>query len=125
MALVMLDTSCCIDILRGVPLPEEWRQHRFCLSTVVEAELWAGVFHSGGEIERKKVETLLNSIELVTFDRKAARETGEILGRLAKAGKAIGDFDSQIAGHAIALNAFIATKNKKHFQRIESLELLE
>ena len=125
MPLAMLDTSSCIDILRGHPLPEDWRHYQFCISSIVETELWAGVFHSGGETERIKVEKLLASVEVLPFDGKAARASGEILGILAKAGKTIGDFDCQIAGQAVSLRAPLATKNRRHFNRIESLRLLE
>ena len=125
MALVMLDTSYCIEILRGNALPDSWRSHRFCISTVVEAELWAGAYHSGGQAERAKVEKFLAAIERVPFDSDAANQSGKVLGQLATLGKSIGDFDAQIAGHALALNAHLATKNKKHFRRIEGLKLLE
>lgn len=125
MALALLDTSYCIEILRGSPLPEKWRSHRFCISTVVEAELWAGVYHSGGQAERLKVEKLLSAVERVPFDSAAAEQSGKVLGLLATQGRSIGDFDAQIAGHALALNAHLATKNTKHFQRIEGLKLLD
>lgn len=125
MALVLLDTSYCAEILCGKPLPEKWRAHRFCLSSIVEAELWAGVYHSGGKNERVKVEKLLASVERVAFDSEAAEAAGKILGTLTKAGKSIGDFDCQIAGHAISLKALLATNNHRHFQRIKDLELLD
>ena len=124
MARVLLDTSWCVEVLRGKTLPEEWRAHRFCLSSIVEAELWAGVYHSGGKNERIKVEKLLASVERIAFDSKAAEAAGKILGTLTKEGKPIGDFDCQIAGHALSLKAFLATKNRRHFQRITGLELL-
>jgi len=125
MALVLLDTSWCVEILRGKALPEKWRAHRFCISSVVEAELWAGVYHSGGKNERVKVEKLLSSVERVSFDSEAAEAAGKILGTLAKAGRSIGDFDCQIAGHALSLKAHLATRNRRHFKRIENLELLD
>ncbi len=125
MGLVLLDTSWCIEVLRGKTLPDKWRTHRFCISSVVEAELWAGVYHSGGKNERVKVEKLLASVERVAFDSKAAEATGKTLGTLTKAGKSIGDFDCQIAGHALSLKALLATKNRRHFQRIKDLKLLD
>ena len=79
MGLVLLDISWCIEILRGKALPDKWRAHQFCLSSVVEAELWAGVYHSGGKNERIKIEKLLASVERVAFDSKAAEATGKIL----------------------------------------------
>ena len=35
-----------------------------------------------------------------------------------------GDFDSQIAGHALSLSLALVTDNLKHFQRVKGLELL-
>jgi tRNA(fMet)-specific endonuclease VapC len=125
MALALLDTSYCIEIIRGNPLPEQWRKHRFCVSTVIEAELWAGVYHSGGPREQSKVQKLLAAVECLPFDSAAAEQSGKVLGSLAKAGQSIGDFDAQIAGHALSINAFLATKNRKHFQRIKGLKLLD
>lgn len=125
MAIVLLDTSACIEILRGNAPPEAWKFHRFCISTVIEAELWAGMYHSGGKAEQLKIQRLLASVEILPFDRKAAEATGRVLGTLTKAGQKIGDFDSQIAGHALALNALLATKNSKHFKRVEGLRILD
>jgi tRNA(fMet)-specific endonuclease VapC len=90
----------------------------------VETELWAGVYHSGGKIERLKVEKLLGTLEILQFDRRAAEASGRILGELGKAGRRIGDFDTQIAGHAIALHAHLVTKNPRHFSRVPGLKLL-
>ena len=124
MALVLLDTSWCLEIMRGNPMPQKWRTHQFIISSIVERELWAGVYHSGGKIERVKVEKRLASVERVPFESKVAEASGKILETLSKAGKSIGDFDCQIAGHALALNARLATKNKRHFQQIQELNLL-
>jgi tRNA(fMet)-specific endonuclease VapC len=125
MSIVLLDTSLCIEILRGHPPPDVWKSYRFCISTVIEAELWAGMYHSGGKAEQLKLQRLFASVEILPFDRKAAEATGKILGTLTKAGQKIGDFDSQIAGHALAINALLATKNSKHFKRVEGLRILE
>jgi tRNA(fMet)-specific endonuclease VapC len=124
MAKAMLDISACIEILRGEQMPEDWRVYQFSLSTVVETELWAGVYHSGGQVERLKVEKLLGTLEILHFDRRAAEASGRILGELGKQGTRIGDFDTQIAGHAIALRAHLVTKNPKHFSRVPGLKLL-
>jgi predicted nucleic acid-binding protein len=36
----------------------------------------------------------------------------------------IGDFDSQIAGHALALSVTLVTDNRKHFGRVKGLQLI-
>jgi tRNA(fMet)-specific endonuclease VapC len=121
---VMLDTSACIEILRGREPPASLKKRRFALSSVVEAELWAGVYHSGGQNERRKVEALLAAVETVPFDSAAAEATGKVLGNLTRLGRKIGDFDAQIAGHAKAAHAALLTKNPKHFSRVDGLEVI-
>lgn len=71
------------------------------------------------------MEKLLSAVERVPFDITAAEQSGKVLGHLAARGKSIGDFDAQIAGHALALKAQLATRNKRHFQRIEGLKLVD
>jgi tRNA(fMet)-specific endonuclease VapC len=125
MSIAMLDISACIEILRGRMMPESWRFYQFILSTIVEAELWTGVYHSGGEVEKVKVEKLLGTITTVPFDRKAAQSTGQVLAKLAKSGQPIGDFDAQIAGHALSIPCHLVTRNHRHFSRIAELRLLD
>ena len=43
----MLDTSACIELLRGGPPPGFLAGAACGISAVVEAELWAGVYHRG------------------------------------------------------------------------------
>lgn len=124
MAPVMLDTSACIEILRGHKPPASLKRRRFLLSAIVEAELWAGVNHSGGSRERSKVEKLLAAAERIPFDSVAAEVTGQVLGTLARRGEKSGDFDAQIAGHALARRAEVLTKNPKHFSRVENLKVI-
>jgi len=120
---LFLDTSVCIALLRGQTPPNSWEVFRAALSSVVLAELWAGIHHQGGDTERKKVNLLLQTIEVLPFETIAAERTGYVLGTLASQGIPIGDFDAQIAGHALALDIPLATLNKKHFSRIPELEL--
>lgn len=81
--------------------------------------------HFCGEKERQKVELLLGVVNVIVFDAAAARQTGQVLGELAKEGLPIGDFDSQIAGHALTLSAILVTDNVKHFGRVNGLQVLE
>lgn len=122
---IMLDTSACIEILRGNEPPASLKRRRFAMSTVVEAELWAGVHHSGGAAEKRKVEKILAAVEIVPFDSKAAEATGNVLGSLTRQGQKIGDFDAQIAGHALATGSPILTKNPRHFSRVEGLKIID
>ena len=121
----MLDTSVCIEIMRGKQLSENYRGWQFSISSIVESELWAGVHQTGGDRELRKVKLLLSAVETKLFDSKAAERAGYVLGDLARKGMKIGDFDSLIAGHCLALKLPLITGNARHFSRIEGLELLE
>ncbi len=124
MSLLMLDTSAAIEILRGQRPPSDLTDTPFALSTVVEMELWAGVYHAGGETERRKVEAILQSATVLAFDRPAAHEAAKVLAELTGAGQRIGDFDCQIAGHARLLDASLLSANERHFNRVAGLRVI-
>ena len=124
MSLLMLDTSAAIEILRGQRPPADLADTPFALSTVVEIDLWAGVYHAGGEAERKKVDALLKSATVLAFGRFEAREAAKVLAELTRAGQRIDDFDSQIAGHARLLDASLLSANERHFNRVAGLQVI-
>ncbi len=47
------------------------------------------------------------------------------MAELWSAGKPIGDFDAQIAGHAITLKMPLLSHNTQHFKRVSGLELID
>ena len=124
MSVLMLDTSAAIEILRGQQPPADLADTPYVLSTVVEMELWAGVYHAGGEAEREKIEALLKSATVLAFDRSEAHEAAKVLAELTRAGQRIGDFDSQIAGHARLLGAALLSANERHFNRVAGLQVI-
>jgi tRNA(fMet)-specific endonuclease VapC len=122
--MIFLDTSAVIMLLRGEVPPESILNETIGLSSIVEMELWLGVYHGGGKKERTRVASFLENVRIFEFDRSAALETAKVISDLWKRGKPIGDFDSQIAGHAMSLGLPLLTDNAKHFGRVEGLELL-
>jgi len=122
--MILLDTSAAILLLRGATPPPAIIDERVGISSVVEMELWTGVFHGGGRRERLRVESFLNSAKIFDFDRQAAVQTAKITAELWKLGKPIGDFDSQIAGHALHLKMPLISENTRHFERVPGLELI-
>ncbi len=119
----MLDTSACINLLRGVQPPAEIEGQACCISAVVESELWAGVHHAGGKREKKKVQILLDAVKVLPFESEAAQATGQLLAYLTGKGIQIGDFDTQIAAHARCTDSTLVTANAKHFKRVPDLKL--
>ncbi|MGB0413906.1 MAG: type II toxin-antitoxin system VapC family toxin [Coraliomargarita sp.] len=119
----MLDTSACIELLRGNSPPDYLEGQQCEISAIVEGELWAGVHHKGGTKEEKKVRLLLDAVSVIPFDSASAQTTGKLLGHFARKGIKIGDFDTQIAAHAIQTEATLVTCNLKHFKQVPELQL--
>lgn len=122
--MILIDTSAAIFLMRG-ELPEiSLHDETLAISAIVEMELMLGVLHGGKSKEAARVKSFLRDVKIYDFDRVAALKTAEVLAKLWKSGKPIGDFDSQIAGHALSLSLPVLTDNTKHFRRVEGLEVL-
>jgi tRNA(fMet)-specific endonuclease VapC len=63
----------------------------------------------------------LENVEILPWTTAAAVHSGAILAKLADAGKPIGAYDLQIAGHPRSLAATLVTHNRKEFSRVSDL----
>ena len=124
----MLDTNLLIELLRGkadylVPRLEA-AAGQLAVSTITVAELDYGVERSRmREAMRADVESLLELLSVVAFDRAAARVAGEIRHALASADTSIGPYDVLIAAHARALGLTLVTHNTRESARIPGLTI--
>ncbi len=122
-----LDASVCIELLRAqspiaslrVPLSE------CVLSSVVEAELWVGVYkHANPAARRADLSEFLDLFSILAFDSAAAHHYGEIRAELEKQGRKIGPNDLLIAAHARSMDATLVTANAGEFRRVKGLKVL-
>lgn len=122
--LCFLDTNVCVDLLRGKSRGKQLPPYDRCrLSTVVVAELWAGVYKSADPIRnRASLTALLELFDIETFDEDASHHYGEIRAELEATGTVIGPLDLLIAGHARSKGAVLLTANIKEFQRVSGLQ---
>lgn len=125
---MIVDTSVLIDILRGDFGREnlEKIEEETVLKTtaITEMELWEGVLESdSSEKERRKVDRLLDEMKSLDFRPEDGRSTGEISHDLRKRGKPIDLEDMMIASMAVNRNERVLTRNEKHFEKIEDLEV--
>jgi tRNA(fMet)-specific endonuclease VapC len=67
---------------------------------------------------------LLYGLDVLNFDRIVAEKSSEIFFNLKKSNKLIGFRDLFIAATCIVNKHPLLTLNKKHFERIEGLELI-
>ncbi len=123
--MILLDTDACIFVMRGHKPPKAHAGKAFAISAITEAELWVGAERTGSEAEVKRVEMLLGAVDVLPFDRAAARCAGAVIADLIKRGVRLDGPDPFIAGHALAMELSIMTGNVAHFKRVAGLKVIK
>ncbi len=94
------------------------------VSSITAAELQYGLAKSDGrESNRRGLENLFASVQIVPFGVHAAEAYGIVRNYLERRGTIIGPYDLMIASHAIAEHAVLVTNNMREFRRVPTLEL--
>lgn len=123
----MLDTSICIEILRGrsATLNDRLKgeQAPLYVSTVVVMELADGPNKLADPRRHDLLEAFLARLEILPFDEDAARHTAEIRAVLERQGRPFGPYDYQIAGHARSQGLTVVTRNIGEFERVDGLRV--
>ena len=128
---VVVDTDLVIDFLRGkgagsVLIPQLLAHGSFALSAVTAFELRVGAdFIARGET----IAPLLRRPP-IAFDVASALAGGQVAAELTAAeltaaGLPIGMADCMQAGICLRYDLPLATRNRKHFERISGLRLLD
>ena len=126
MAGFMLDTDTVSFALRGLgQVATHLLDHRpseLCISSITLAEL-----RYGADLKRSRrlhglVDTFVETIAVLPFDRSAADRFGRVAAALAGQGTPIGEFDTLIAAHALAGRLTLVTNNARHFDRVAGLK---
>jgi tRNA(fMet)-specific endonuclease VapC len=127
MALYMLDTDTLSLALRGHgKVAQRLADHRpseLCMSAITLAELRFG---ADGRRSRKihaAINAFVSGVHVVPFDAAAAAQFGAVGAALADSGVPIGQMDTLIASHAVAVGATLVTNNTKHFAKVRGLRL--
>lgn len=124
--LVVVDTDLLIDFLRGkgdgVSLVRTLiRENRLRLSAITAFELRLGADFLA---RRDDILRLLRSRTL-PLDLPSALRGGEISAALRQRGESIGFADCLQAGTCVRHDLPLATRNRKHFERVDALQLVE
>ena len=121
---VVVDTDLVIDFLRdrgpGAALVEDLgRASRLRITAVTAFELASGDRFPGQE---HAIQVLL-ARGAVPLDRDAALRAGEVFRALRAAGQGIGVPDTLQAGCCLQRGFALATRNRRHFERVPGLVL--
>ena len=133
----LLDTNVCAVLINGPDGRDAFPQVRgrfarlrasgirFAISSIVVHELWYGVAKSIRLQANTKrlLEFLSSRFELVDFSPKDARVAGEVRADLERKGARIGEYDTLIAGQALARGLTLVTANTREFSRVNGLKL--
>jgi tRNA(fMet)-specific endonuclease VapC len=126
----LLDTNVCIALINNSSekvrrryVLAEREQASFVISTVVLHELYYGTAKSqqAASNARALTEFLHRDIALFDFNSEDARVAGEIRAELERKGRRIGEYDTLIAGQALARNLVLVTANIREFARVKGL----
>ncbi len=128
----LLDTNVCIEIInkRSAKVREHFQLAveggaSLFVSSISSFELWYGVEKSDQqEVNRRLVAAFLSGpLQLLTFDEEDSVLAGGIRATLEIQGKAIGPFDTLIAGQALRQGLILVTANTREFSRVKGLRL--
>ena len=125
--LICLDTSVLIDFYRKKDKSKSLffklteRYAFFAVSAITEYELYLG----NSDEQNVFWDKLFSQITVLSFNTKAARQAASIYRQLKAKNKLIEAPDILIAGTAMSNNLQLATLNRKHFERIKGLRLLD
>jgi len=125
--LICLDTSILIDFYRKkdkskstfFKLTEHYAL--FAVSAITEYELYLGSSNEQNVFWDK----FFSQITVLPFNTKSARQSATIYQQLKAKNKLIDAPDILIAGTAISNNLPFATLNRKHFEHIKDLQLID
>lgn len=125
--IILVDTSILIDLFRktnkanSVLISLVRRGYLYSISAVTEYEIYTGA--ALGQVDFWN--SFLENTIVLPFDKTVAKTAVEINRDLKRKRKLIETADLFIAATAMANNLPFATLNRKHFERIEGLVLID
>ena len=124
---MLIDSDVLIDYLRGREpsrsrLVTEFTLRRLHTTAINQFELLSGARQPES---RRTVEQLLKLLDIVALDADAAAVSAQVRRDLQARGFDIGMGDSLIAGIALAKRLPLLTRNRRHFERVTDLKLID
>ena len=129
---IVLDADIFIRGEKGIFDLAAWLAARpldqFEVAAITVAELWHGVERATTPHKARRqqyIEAILAPLPIIPYTEETAREHALIWAELQNAGKMIGYYDLIVAATALERGSDVATFNKKHFQLVKGLNVIE
>jgi predicted nucleic acid-binding protein len=125
--IVLVDTSILIDYFRktdktnAVLIALFDQGFDFSISAITHYEIYSGAT----ALQLSFWNTILSRTTVLAFDKAVSEIAVDINNNLKRKRKQIAMADLFIAATAVANNLPLATLNKKHFDRIDGLQVIE
>ncbi|MBA2482524.1 MAG: PIN domain-containing protein [Planctomycetes bacterium] len=120
----LLDTNTVSYYLRGsaatVKHVQGQKPSALAISAITAMELAYGAEKRGSKTLTAAVQGFLSGIQVLSFDQEAARKAGVVRAALERIGVTLTLADSQIAGHAMALDLILVSTDSA-FKRVRGL----
>jgi predicted nucleic acid-binding protein len=101
---------------------------QFEVAAITVAELWHGVERATAPhraIRQQYLEAALGALPIIPYTEQTAREHARIWAELEAAGKMIGYYDIIVAATALERGSEVATFNRRHFDLVSGLKVIE
>ncbi|MEQ9321502.1 MAG: type II toxin-antitoxin system VapC family toxin [Polyangiaceae bacterium] len=124
----LIDTSIFVAIERGDLSASDVPEEPVAISAITASELLHGVHRADTAQRRGRraafVETVLEALPVLAIDLAVARSHAQIWADLRARGTIIGAHDLLIGATALAHGLTLATRNERHFRRIDGLKVV-
>jgi tRNA(fMet)-specific endonuclease VapC len=124
---MLADTDVLIDYLAGTQ-PIAARVRAYAESDTLQTSAITCFELLSGAQEGKRgdnVRDLVGAIPVIPLNREAAALAATVRQHLSRSGLSIGMADSLIAGIALSNNLPLLTRNRKPFEHVEGLRLIQ
>src|SRR5436309_10018220 len=129
---IILDADVIIRGEKGTFDLKSWvaarPEEQFEIAAITVAELWHGVERATAPHRAKReqyLHTVLAPLPIIPYTEQTAREHARIWAELEAAGKMIGYYDIIVAATALERSSEVATFNRKHFDLVNGLNVIE
>jgi tRNA(fMet)-specific endonuclease VapC len=130
MPLYLLDINIISDLVsnpqgRVYKAIETIGEDAIATSIIVAAELRFGARKRGSSALSERVNLILNSMNVVSWEAPVDAIYSEVRNKLEAAGTPIGANDTLIAAHALCLGRVLVTHNVREFKRVQGLHVVD
>ncbi|MBM3878106.1 MAG: type II toxin-antitoxin system VapC family toxin [Verrucomicrobia bacterium] len=129
---IILDADVIIRGEKGAFDLKAWLESRpddlFEVAAITVAELWHGVERADVVRRTRRQQYLqgvLAPLPIVPYTEQTAHKHAWVWAALEAAGKTIGSYDLIVAATALERGSEVATFNKRHFEAVPGLKVIE